>query len=521
MSGQRDSTSGLTYSLATAPATPATGRPARLYLVVSNSGTVPVLCKQIVVVLPTGDLAQDLVPAGQHLLASVEPADQWTVDQLQDGVLLTLPQDETAAFPGSGTELKVVPANGESVSLTTHGLLVRVKDLRINARTGTALLRIRETVSVDNGNTWEDHQVTLSVAKYPPEEALTDDVVGNLAVHAVDTEGNPSATPVTLLKPGHRGKAVLTWTAPPDAVCEVHYDGREPARLSGREKWQLPVTDITRDTHFRVQVTLQRSGETITHHLTTAVAVAEPVIPRLTVDKITAGGQKNLLGHQLLTVDGAVVVEKESHFYGAVYGKEATLVVADALTTSQKLSAPEIHSDKLAVADKVLVGSTDYSGMAEGDLRVRNDLTAKRLAATDKALVGSTNYSGMADGDLWIKGKATAARAHISSVLGTPTKLTGAFDHTKRQAPSNGVLLLWIRTADAYATRTIFVDINTDGAWGGTYETVAAASIDYGKTPDVWMASATVPLYAGQWYKIWQAGEGGRTDAYFFPVLAG
>ncbi|MFG6294192.1 hypothetical protein, partial [Streptomyces rochei] len=143
------------------------------------------------------------------------------------------------------------------------------------------------------------------------------------------------------------------------------------------------------------------------------------VIPRLTVDKITAGGQKNLLGHQLLTVDGAVVVEKESHFYGAVYGKEATLVVADALTTSQKLSAPEIHSDKLAVADKVLVGSTDYSGMAEGDLRVRNDLTAKRLAATDKALVGSTNYSGMADGDLWIKGKATAARAHISSVLGT------------------------------------------------------------------------------------------------------
>ncbi|MEV6669523.1 hypothetical protein [Streptomyces sp. NPDC051162] len=295
MNASTGGTSRLTYGLATVPAPLATDRPAHIDIVVSNSGTEAVLCKQILVEIPTGDLAQDLVPAGHRIVPSVEPSDQWTVDEIESGVLLTLPQDEMAAFTAGGTPLTVRPADGESVSLTTHGLLLRLKDFKAGGLAGTALLRVRETVSVDDGRTWETNQVTLPLAKYPPAEALTADVVGDLVLREADTDGNPGSTPVTLLNPGR--KAVLTWTAPSDAVCDIHFDGRHAGPLSGQDKWQFPVTGLTRDTYFHVRVTLKRSGETITHHLSTAVAVEEPAFPHLTVTgDLTVGKDMNVTG---------------------------------------------------------------------------------------------------------------------------------------------------------------------------------------------------------------------------------
>ncbi|MFF4159170.1 hypothetical protein [Streptomyces sp. NPDC001678] len=503
MSTHLGGTSRLTYSLATVPAPLATDRPAHIDVVVSNSGTEAVLCKQILLVLPTGDLAQDLVPAGHRVVPTAEPADQWTVDEIESGVLLTLPQDDIAAFTAGGTPLTVRPVTGESVSLTTHGLLLRLKDFKANGVAGTALLRIRETVSVDNGQTWETHQVTLPLAKYPPAEALTADVVGDLVVREADDNGNPGSNPVTQLKPGR--KAVLTWTAPSDAVCDVHYgDGQYSGPLSGRDKWQFPLPGLTRDTHFQVRVTLKRSGETITHHLSTAVAVEEPVFPHLTVARITANGEKNYCGNPFLTIDGAVKVEKESHLFGALHGEAGTLTVNNAVVAKKSLT----------VEAEVTVTGT----LTAQKVQAQDDVQAKKLAVTEKALVGSTNFSGMADGDLWISGKFSADRADLKALLGTPEKLTGAFNGTVRTAPSHGLLLLWIKTVGHHATRTVYVDINTGGE---NYETVAAASIDYGNAPDVWGASATVPLRKGQRYKIWQQGEGGTTDAYFFPVLSG
>ncbi|MEH6374005.1 hypothetical protein V7793_06600 [Streptomyces sp. KLMMK] len=336
MSTHLGGTSRLTYSLATVPAPLATGRPAHIDVVVSNSGTEAVLCKQILLVLPTGDLAQDLVPAGHRVVATVEPSDQWTTDEIESGVLLTLPQDDMAAFAPGGTPVTVRPATGESVSLTTHGLLLRLKDFKANALAGTALLRIRETVSVDNGRTWETHQVTLPLAKYPPAEALTPDVVGDLVVRLADVNGNPGSTPVTLLKRGQG--AVLTWTAPPDATCVVHYDGSSSELPSGREKWEFPVRTLTRDTHFLVQVTLKRSGETITHHLSTTVAVEEPAFPSLTVKSIKANGEKNGDGHELLTIEGAVRVNQECHVFGTLYGVDGTLTVGDGLVVRKDMT---------------------------------------------------------------------------------------------------------------------------------------------------------------------------------------
>ncbi|GGX75260.1 hypothetical protein [Streptomyces hiroshimensis] len=328
MSTHLGGTSRLTYSLATVPAPLATGRPAHIDIVVSNSGTEAVLCKQILLVLPTGDLAQDLVPAGHRVVATVEPSDQWTTDEIESGVLLTLPQDEMAAFAPGGTPVTVRPATGESVSLTTHGLLLRLKDFKANALAGTALLRIRETVSVDNGQTWETNQLVLPLAKYPPAEALTADVVGDLVLRKDDFNDNPGSAPVTLLTSDQ--KAVLTWTAPSDATCVVYYgDGQFSEPLSGRDKWEFPVTGLTRDTQFQVRVTLQRSGETITHHLSTAVAVAEPVLPHLTVGALhgEAGtltvhdavvAKKNLSVEAEVTVTGNLTVGKDMNVTGAV-----------------------------------------------------------------------------------------------------------------------------------------------------------------------------------------------------------
>ncbi|MFG3133852.1 hypothetical protein [Streptomyces tendae] len=331
-----DATSRLTYSLATVPATLATDRPAHLYVVVSNPGPRDVLCKEICVFLPTGGLPKHLLPARQKVTVTAEPADQWTVAEIQDGVLLAQPQDETAAFPAEGTKVAVRPVNGEPVSPTTHGLLLRITDFRTNARAGTALLAVQEEVSVDRGDTWEEHHVTLPVAKFPPTEALSADVVGDLVLYEADAQDNPRSTPATLLKPDQ--KAVLTWTAPPDAVCDVYYGGKPPVQLTRQEKWQLPVTDLTRDTHFRVQVTLKRSGETITHHLSTAVAVEEPTIDRLTVKSIKPNGPDNVEKTPYLRIEGAVVVDKACHVSGTLYGGEGTLTVGDSVVATKDLT---------------------------------------------------------------------------------------------------------------------------------------------------------------------------------------
>lgn len=335
MSVPHDGTSRLTYSLATVPATLAADRPAQIYVVVSNSGDQDVLCQHITLVIPTGDLPKHLVPAGGQVTATAEPADRWTVEEEQKGVLLAVPQGEAAGFPAEST--RVTPGDGEPVSPTTDGLLVRLTDFHANARAGTALLVIEETVSVDQGETWEEHRVILPVAKFPPAEALTADVVGDLALYEADAQGNPRSTPVTLLKKEQKN-AVLTWTAPPDALCDVHYDGGPPIQLSGREKWQLSVSGITRDTHFRVRVTLKRSGETITHHLSTAVAVAEPTIDHLTVKSIKANGSKNCDKDPRLTIEGAIVVEKACHASGGLYGAFGTLTVKDSLVAKKDLT---------------------------------------------------------------------------------------------------------------------------------------------------------------------------------------
>ncbi|RLU81811.1 hypothetical protein CTZ27_31925 [Streptomyces griseocarneus] len=531
MSANNGGTSRLTYGLATVPAPLATDRPVHIDIVVSNSGTEAVLCKQILVEIPTGDLAQDLVPAGHRIVPTVEPADQWTVDEIESGVLLTLPQDEMAAFTPGNTPLTIRPASGESVSLAAHGLLLRLKDFKANKLAGTALLRIRETVSTDNGQTWETNQLVLPLAKYPPAEALTADVVGDLVLRETDANGNPGSTPVTLLKPGQ--KAVLTWTAPADATCDVYYDGRHK-HLSSQDKWQLPVSGLTRDTHFHVQVTLQRSGDTITHHLSTAVAVEEPVLPRLTVETIKANGAKNGDGHQFLTIQGAMQVKEECHVFGTLYGGGGTLTVGDAVvakknvsaeaevTVTGSLTAQKVQAQDEAQAKKFIVDAVQAKELTVDEVQAKelvvDGVQTKTLAVTEKALVGSTNFSGMDNGDLWISGKFSADRAHLNTLLGTPEKLTEAFDGRERQAPSHGLLLLWARTTGSHATRTIYVSIDNGSGW----EVVGAATIDYGNAPDLKGSSATIPLRKGQKYMIWQEGSGGgTTDAYFFPVLSG
>ncbi|MCD9195301.1 hypothetical protein [Streptomyces albireticuli] len=344
MSTHLGGTSRLTYSLNTVPSPLATGRPVHLDIVASNSGVEAVLCKQILVVIPTGGLAQDLVPAGARVVPTAAPSKQWTIDEIENGVILTLPRDETAAFtPGGreGTPVTVRPASGESVSLTTHGLLLRLKDFKANDAAGTALLRIRETVSVDDGVTWETNEVTVPLAKYPPTEALTADTVGDLVLRETDADGNPGSTPVTMLRTGQ--KAVLTWTAPSDATCDVYYGGRHAGPFTGQDKWLFPVADLTRDTQFQIQVTLRRAGDTLTRYLSTTVVVEEHTVPNLIVDKITPGGErKNGHEHRVLTIDGAVIVEQEAHVFGTLYGGHQLLTVGDRLQANKGIGTTKL-----------------------------------------------------------------------------------------------------------------------------------------------------------------------------------
>ncbi|RLU76095.1 hypothetical protein CTZ27_38660, partial [Streptomyces griseocarneus] len=159
----------LTTAVLTQPVPLAVGQPAALDIIISNGGQHPVHCDQIIIILPTGHLAQDLLDPNQHPNASAhDTTGTWTFTQIQPGVLEGLPPGEEHTF------YQATPDPSDTThTFTKAGLRLHLDNFHTNNEVGTTRLEIRTHVrhpGTNNAWTWEHSHHHLD--KYPARPDL-------------------------------------------------------------------------------------------------------------------------------------------------------------------------------------------------------------------------------------------------------------------------------------------------------------------------------------------------------------
>jgi hypothetical protein len=259
----------LSYALVTYPAPlnvslSAKTNYADIQLVITNQRTDTVENVSISVTVAIGPDAASLSDETTQALGwEVQPADPWTVTPpSQPGVgdnVYTL----TASDSGTG-EL----AGGDSIVLT-------FTSVPINEALGTTVLSVVEKTSSGGGAT------SYALSKFPYGFSFR-----NLRVT------DPQNEDVMLSQVPHGGTVRLLWdgsVTDVDAYSVLYSTASGPASgtLTAVNQWDSP--QLVGDTIFNVVVTVNdRSGQSVTHSLTTSVAVTKP---DLSVGSIDLAGQ--------------------------------------------------------------------------------------------------------------------------------------------------------------------------------------------------------------------------------------
>jgi hypothetical protein len=174
-----------------------------------------------------------------------------------------------------------VLAAGDSIILTFAGV-------PINGALGTTVLAVVEKTSLGGGAT------SYALSKFPYGFSF-----GNLRVTDPQTQAVLSQVP-------HGSSIRLLWdgSVTETAPYKVFYSsasGQQPASLTTVNQWDL--AQVFEDAIFNVVVTVDdRAGQSVTHSLTTSVAVAQP---DLSVTSINLGGQD--LAGELATMTKSLV----------------------------------------------------------------------------------------------------------------------------------------------------------------------------------------------------------------------
>ncbi|MGK5631696.1 hypothetical protein [Streptomyces sp. URMC 123] len=250
----------LSYALKTDPDPVQVGGTATLRLTV-RGGPRPAHCRRIVLALPTGAGADELITAPGSLTAVVtggeaeEQGGGWTA---------------TATTPPGEAVFTLTPARGRGWLAGVTPLTVTLGQIRVNTATGTPRLRITEETSAD-GTAWETRGSELALAKFPEGFVFRD-----LRPDRVHVKNGETVT--------------LTWDGSP-ATYTMDW-GRGPAQVTTDGTWTSPPLHDT--TAFRLAARLPNS--TAERVLTTLVTVARP---HLRVTDLQSAGRVRMLGASL------------------------------------------------------------------------------------------------------------------------------------------------------------------------------------------------------------------------------
>ena len=167
----------LEYALRSSPDPLQAAGQASFTLIVSNPERRTVTCSRIVVAIPVGDAAKDLVADADAIEARRPPG--WSVGQ-DAGVFTFLPENGAGSIEG-------------------EGLVFDFANLQVNGEPGTAIVGIEETAAL-RGSPEVVGMAGLPVGKWPARLAV----------------GDLRADPLHVAAPG---KVILNWTGADDPRC--------------------------------------------------------------------------------------------------------------------------------------------------------------------------------------------------------------------------------------------------------------------------------------------------------------
>ena len=319
----------LNYSLTTLPdplqVSPATGNQSygTLTFVVSNGGNVAVDVSQIQFVLPIGTLAQQLTNDAAAILYNSSPAGQWNISMTASGVFTA------------------VPASGNTVPVTTNGIVFQLFNIPVNQQVGTVNINVNETAT-SQGNPSQVRTASFSVAKFPYGFFFN-----NFTPQVPMVQDKQTVT--------------LTWQGSDMATYNMYYGAANPVPVNNVRTWTSPA--LTNDTTFLLRATVVYLGETVTRDLTTTVVVANPEIQG---SSLSIAGISNLAGNT--TIGGTLTANSSATIAGAttinntlsVSGNAtlATATVNQLLTASGGVSTSNLNASGNTVLNNVTINGT-------------------------------------------------------------------------------------------------------------------------------------------------------------------
>ncbi len=220
----------LSYSILTSPNPLEVSTPGTLELVVSNPTRDFITCERIVVTLPPGTNAKELIADGEGIESA--PPRGWKVNN-DNGVLTCKPE---------------TPERGR---LGGEGLSFKFSRLAINSELGTSSVDIEEKAAIDD-DPIEERRTSIDIPKFPAQFA-----VGDLRAEKSEV---PSG-----------GRATLDWnaTALPGATYTIEY---QPA-----DKGPMETATVGNNGPY-TSVELTRTGS-VTFTLTVTIPVKGQDVP--------------------------------------------------------------------------------------------------------------------------------------------------------------------------------------------------------------------------------------------------
>ncbi|MEV4926500.1 hypothetical protein [Streptomyces roseoverticillatus] len=410
-------------------------------LVISNSGSTPVRCGKIAVVLPVGTLAQDLALTGEGIAPYVEPESGWTIVGPQPDVLVAVPTAETAVFPAAGETTgdssKVrfsVEPSGDASEVTVDGLYITLKNIAVSNKTGIARIGIEEWATTGSAIPDVPNHGTLEVAKFPFRSGADPSPGTGRALVAVKSVGGPPATRISA------GAAVrLEWHHVRGDNHELYMDDRrvvDPS-IAGGSAYQVPEGTVLRDTAFALKtVTPTPDSGYVTRwdHLT--VCVTDQTLASLTVSGAVSA-------QSTLKVTGAVTAESTLDVTGTVTAKSGLDVTGNATVGGTLGVTGKLTADGDVQVNKSLTTGNQGESVFHHPVTVYapNGLVAggNLRVNGDAEFSGTTKFTGPVEGyrstysRYWSQGNAPTSGARYEATAPTDGVLYGhieCYDNT-------------------------------------------------------------------------------------------
>lgn len=332
---------------------------ATINIAISNTTSEPIWCNRIMVQYPAGKEARDLTNDPGTIQGIVAP-DTWRVISKTDGLIT------------------FGPAHEQYAKITSDGLLFQLTGIAVNDKIGTFILGIDEHSHTGDGN-YQKHHNEYLISKFPYGWFMTD-----LAPRTALVE--------------HGRPAILDWQASAEGVFEIFYGSHGPVDVSSGPPFTSEPLDT--DTVFILKASLQVGGETVYHYLTTAIAVAHPV---LDASSLTVAGWSALKGGAEITGDARVTGAAS---VGSL-SSAGTATVSGALAANSVRSGGPLEAEGPAtlkssltvdaqstVAALLVRGLLQATGRTSLFGRVRTVNPGTYRAVTDGLVIGAVSKGG-------------------------------------------------------------------------------------------------------------------------------